>query len=47
MQTQDAYNDWAKTHDSIENKTRDLEAKAISGNNDEVRKSLLIHPAYV
>ena len=29
MKTQDAYNDWAKTYDSVDNKTRDLEAKAI------------------
>ena len=29
MQTQDAYNNWAKTYDTVINKTRDLEAKAI------------------
>ncbi len=29
MQTQDAYNNWAETYDSVENKTRDLEANAI------------------
>ena len=29
MQTKDAYNDWAKTYDSVTNPTRDLEAKAI------------------
>ncbi len=29
MQTQDAYNNWAKTYDSVTNPTRDLEAKAI------------------
>jgi ubiquinone/menaquinone biosynthesis C-methylase UbiE len=29
METQDAYNRWAKTYDSVVNKTRDLEAIAI------------------
>lgn len=29
MKTQDAYNRWAKTYDSVVNKTRDLEKKAI------------------
>ena len=29
METKDAYNSWAKTYDKVENKTRDLEAKAI------------------
>ena len=29
MQTEDAYNDWAKTYDKVHNKTRDLEADAI------------------
>ena len=29
MQTQDAYNNWAKTYDEVVNKTRDLEAGAI------------------
>ena len=29
MQTQDAYNNWAKTYDTVINPTRDLEAKAI------------------
>ncbi len=29
MQTQDAYNNWAATYDSVVNKTRDLESKAI------------------
>lgn len=29
MQTQDAYNNWAKTYDTVINKTRDLEAEAI------------------
>jgi ubiquinone/menaquinone biosynthesis C-methylase UbiE len=29
MQTQDAYNNWAGTYDSVNNLTRDLEAKAI------------------
>lgn len=29
MQTQDAYNNWANTYDSVINKTRDLEAIAI------------------
>ncbi len=29
MQTQDAYNNCAKTYDSVINSTRDLEAKAI------------------
>ncbi|MEO6327969.1 MAG: class I SAM-dependent methyltransferase [Ginsengibacter sp.] len=29
METQDAYNNWAKTYDSVVNKTRDLEANAI------------------
>ncbi|MBW4890202.1 class I SAM-dependent methyltransferase [Mucilaginibacter sp. HMF5004] len=29
LQTQDAYNDWAKTYDTVINKTRDLEAVAL------------------
>ncbi len=29
MQTRDAYNNWSGTYDIVENKTRDLEAKAI------------------
>ncbi len=29
MHTQDAYNNWAKTYDTVINQTRDLEAKAI------------------
>ncbi len=29
MQTQDAYNNWAKNYDTVVNPTRDLEAKAI------------------
>ena len=29
MQTQDAYNNWAKTYDTVTNPTRDLEGKAI------------------
>ena len=29
METRDAYNRWAKTYDSVNNKTRDLEGKAI------------------
>lgn len=29
MQTKDAYNSWSKTYDTVENKTRDLEGKAI------------------
>ena len=29
MNTQDAYNSWAKTYDTVENKTRDLEASAL------------------
>lgn len=29
MQTQDAYNNWAKTYDTVSNKTRDLEMEAI------------------
>jgi ubiquinone/menaquinone biosynthesis C-methylase UbiE len=29
MQTRDAYNRWAKTYDTVANKTRDLEGKAI------------------
>lgn len=29
MQTQDAYNNWARTYDTVINKTRDLEAKVI------------------
>ena len=29
MDTKDAYNQWANTYDSVINKTRDLEARAI------------------
>ncbi len=29
MQTQDAYNSWSKTYDTVENKTRDIEGEAI------------------
>lgn len=29
MHTRDAYNNWAKTYDTVDNKTRDLEEKAI------------------
>jgi ubiquinone/menaquinone biosynthesis C-methylase UbiE len=29
METQDAYNNWAQTYDTVNNPTRDLEAKAI------------------
>ena len=29
METRDAYNRWAKTYDTVDNKTRDLEEKAI------------------
>ncbi len=40
MNNRDAYNEWSATYDSIENKTRDLEAKAlremISGENLDV-----------
>ncbi len=40
MNNQQAYNSWSETYDSVENKTRDLEAKAlramISGENPDV-----------
>jgi len=29
VQTKDAYNNWSKTYDTVENKTRDLESEAI------------------
>ncbi len=29
METKDAYNNWAKTYDTVTNLTRDFEAKAI------------------
>jgi len=29
VQTKDAYNNWSKTYDTVENKTRDLEGEAI------------------
>ena len=40
MNNQQAYNSWSKTYDEVENKTRDLEAKAlremISGENPDI-----------
>ena len=40
MNVQQAYNSWSETYDSVENKTRDLEARAlremISGNNLDI-----------
>ncbi len=44
MQTKDAYNNWSATYDSVENKTRDMEAKAIRSvlNNIQVDRILEI-----
>ncbi len=42
IQTQDAYNNWAKTYDTVANKTRDLEAIALKAVLDDSRYDTIL-----